>query len=142
VDCGAISCLNWRTFISLVAGPEQSARAFEVTMVVVASRILSLNDSSKTPIPIEIFAPTQHKDGSWSCLYEIGWPEGRRSFEGWGEDSAQALVMALEMVGAELYSSAYHKSGQLMWDKLGSGYGFPVLSTLRDSLVGDDAKYL
>ena len=110
--------------------------------MIVASRVLSLNDASKTQILIEIFAPTKHEDGTWSCLYEIGWPDGRRSFEGWGEDSAQALVMALEMVGAELYSSAYHQSGQLMWDKLGSGYGFPVLSNLRDSLVGDDAKYL
>jgi hypothetical protein len=59
-----------------------------------------------------------------------------------GFDSAQALVLALQTIGAEIYSSTYHKSGQLFTDKPGNGYGFPVVPTLRDLLQGDDAKYL
>jgi hypothetical protein len=40
-----------------------------------------------------------------------------------------------------LYASDYHENGQLMWTDEGLGYGFPVASTLRDLLVGDDARF-
>jgi hypothetical protein len=40
-----------------------------------------------------------------------------------------------------LYSSSYHRSGKLMFGAPGSGYGFPVATTMRDLLQGDDAKY-
>jgi hypothetical protein len=53
----------------------------------------------------------------------------------------QALVIALKMIGADLYSSSYHKSGKLILDSPGRGYGFPVVTTMRDLLEGDDAKY-
>ena len=43
--------------------------------------------------------------------------------------------------GADLYSSSYHKSGKLILDAPGNGYGFPVVTTMRDLLEGDDAKY-
>ena len=45
------------------------------------------------------------------------------------------------MIGADLYSSSYHRSGKLMFDASGGGYGFPVVTTMRDLLQGDDAKY-
>jgi hypothetical protein len=32
--------------------------------------------------------------------------------------------------------------GNLFWDKPGNGYGFPVVSSLRDLLVGEDAIYM
>ena len=35
-----------------------------------------------------------------------------------------------------------HKSGRLMFDDTGSGYGFPVASSIRDLLIGDDRKYM
>jgi hypothetical protein len=59
-----------------------------------------------------------------------------------GADSVQALVAELYAIGAEIYSSSYHKEGRLYLDKPGEGYGFPVVPTLRDLLQGDDAKYL
>lgn len=46
------------------------------------------------------------------------------------------------MIGAEIYSSDYHKSGDLFWETPGKGYGFPVAPSLRDLLQGDDATYL
>ena len=60
----------------------------------------------------------------------------------WGFDSVQALVVALQMIGAELYSSSYHKSGKLMLGRAdgendlfrGDGFQFvnaPVLRCLR-----------
>jgi hypothetical protein len=109
----------------------------------IASRILTLRkEKGAVAIPIEISAPECEKPRVWKCAYKIGWPEGNHSFAGYGADSMQALVLTLGMIGAEIYSSNYHKSGALFWDKPGNGYGFPVAPTLRDLLQGDDAKYL
>ncbi len=111
--------------------------------MIIASRTLKLRKvGGEIEISIKVFAPECHKDGAWECRYEVAWPEGLRSYAGWGADSVQALLITLGMIGAELYSSNYHKSGDLFWDKPGNGYGFPVAPTLRDLLQGDDAKYL
>lgn len=111
--------------------------------MVIASRTLTLrNGDAEAEIPISIFAPECRNPGAWECRYDIGWPEGPRSYAGWGVDSVQALLITLGMIGAELYSSSYHASGNLFWDEPGNGFGFPVAPTLRDLLQGDDAKYL
>ena len=47
----------------------------------------------------------------------------------------------MQMVGAHLYTSEYHEAGQLRWGEPGEGYGFPVAHSIRDMLIGDDAKY-
>jgi hypothetical protein len=109
--------------------------------MVIASRTLKLmGTQGESEIPIRIFAPEDQKD-AWSCRYEIDWPEGTQVMTSWGQDSAQALILAMSMIGADIYSSAYHKSGKLMLEARGNGYGFPVPSSLRDLLEGDDAKY-
>ncbi len=109
----------------------------------IASRVLTLrNNQAETKIPIQIFAPEMERPGVWGCRYDVGWPDGFRSKTAWGVDGIQALYIALGMIGAEIYTSNYHKSGDLYWDKPGTGYGFPVASTLRDLLVGEDKKYL
>lgn len=111
--------------------------------MIVASRTLFLRHGAKDiEVPIQVFAPECEKPGVWNCRYDIGWPDGKRSYAGYGVDSMQALVITLGMIGAELYSSGFHKSGNLFWDKPSNGYGFPVAPTLRDLLQGDDAKYL
>jgi hypothetical protein len=111
--------------------------------MIIASRTLKLRSGGRNiEIPISVFAPECHKPGAWECRYDVGWPEGLRSYAGWGADSVQALLITLGMIGAELYSSSYHKSGNLFWEKPGNGYGFPVVPTLRNLLEGDDAKYL
>ena len=70
---------------------------------------------------------------------EIGWPDGvRRRFAGAG-DSVQAILLAMQMIGTEIYTNPYHASGRLRWERDGGGYGFPVPKTIRDLLVGDDA---
>ena len=53
----------------------------------------------------------------------------------------EALIIAIKMVGVDLYLSSYHRSGKPMFGVSGSGYGFPVVTTMRDPLQGDDAKY-
>ena len=59
-----------------------------------------------------------------------------------GMDSIQAIFIAMQMIGSEIYTSSAHESGMLSFYAPGRGYGFPVPVSLRDLLVGDDAKYL
>lgn len=107
----------------------------------IATRFLRLRrGGAEVDVPIHIFAPI--RDGrAWACRYEIDWPSGKRkrSIAGW--DAVQALVLALQAIGAEIYGSEYHASGNLMWEKEGRGYGFPVPHTIRDLLIGDDAGF-
>jgi hypothetical protein len=111
--------------------------------MIIATRMLTWRAGERAiDIPIAIHAPECEKPDLWRCQYDVGWPEGPRVFAGHGVDAVQALVVALGMIGAEIYSSNYHKSGALVWDEPGSGYGFPVVPGLRDVLIGDDAKYL
>jgi hypothetical protein len=78
---------------------------------------------------------------TWSCRYEIGWPEGVKVREAWGSDSFQAIISALQAIGSDTYTSANHQTGQLSFREAGNGYGFPVLVNLRDVMTRDDAKY-
>jgi hypothetical protein len=109
----------------------------------IASRVLTLRDgNAETKIPIRIFAPVSEKPGVCGCRYEVDWPGENRAVTAWGFDSIQAVLIAMQMIGAEIYTSSYHKDGKLFWEKSGNGYGFPVVPTLRDLLQGDDQKYL
>ena len=108
----------------------------------IAERTLEIFDGTDThPVKILIFTPRQTKFGDWACDYKIGWPEGPHTFAGHGIDSLQALVLALEMVGTELYTSAYHRDGQLRYSGQRGGYGFPVAPNCRSLLVGDDREH-
>ncbi len=112
-------------------------------MTPIASRILSLTSSQgDRSVELRIFAPTQDPDGGWNCSYEIDWPGAPRSYFGAGVDSMQALIIALQMMGAELYASNAHKEGRLSFEQPGSGYGMPVPAIIRSALIGDDAKHL
>lgn len=107
--------------------------------MLIAERTLEVFDGIDThPVRIVVQKPQQTKFGDWACEYEIGWPEGPRKFAGHGIDSVQALIIALQMIGTELYTSNYHREGQLRHEGLPGGYGFPVASNCRDLLVGYD----
>jgi hypothetical protein len=43
-----------------------------------------------------------------------------------GLAGAQFSILLLRMIGAEIYTSDYHKSGNLFFEAPGRGYGFPV----------------
>jgi|GraSoiStandDraft_45_1057281.scaffolds.fasta_scaffold1125250_2 hypothetical protein len=110
-------------------------------MTVVATRILKLRrEQDQLDIPVHIFAP-ERDDAAFACRFEIDWPEGHHHMKAFGVDAVQALVLALQMISAEIYASEHHRSGQLMFDAPGSGYGFPVAPSLRGLLVGDDVKF-
>ena len=106
--------------------------------MIIATRNLFIRcDNGPLPVSVSIHAPENGGD-DWACVYEIGWPEGVRRFSGHGSDSIQALYIALQMIGAELYASDYHKRGELFAEDLDGGYGFPIAKNCRDLLVGDD----
>lgn len=106
-----------------------------------AERILKFK-SGKSDLDVAIKLFTPERDGNaWKCRYEINWPEGKWESYAGGFDSMQALVLALQKIGTEIYFSDYHKSGNLFWDVPNSGYGFPLPKDVRSSLIGDDAKY-
>lgn len=108
----------------------------------IADRSLNLRTHSGViKIPIRLFAPVKGAKDSWLCRYEIDWPEGRWAMEAGGLDAMQALYLAFCMIGSDIYTSNYHKAGQLYWETSGSGYGFPVPATLRDLLQGNDKRF-
>jgi len=110
--------------------------------MIIATRSLVLRDKGHDRrIPIEIHAPEKTK-GNWICRFEIEWPDGKTARWGAGADAIQALLIALQMIGAEIYASRHHESGRLKWLAPSRGYGFPVPKNIRDLLVGDDKKFL
>lgn len=110
--------------------------------MIIATRSLILSDAKgDTEIQIRIFAP-EKADVDWKCRFEINWPAGKAERWGAGSDAVQALLIAMQMIGAEIYASDYHESGKLRWLVPGRGYGFPVTNNIRDLLVGDDKTFL
>lgn len=131
---GALCCMP--------GGPTHPAIELLRHAMIIACRSLKLGRGQNiVDVVVRIFAPQRDQD-NWTCKYEIDWPEGTRKGAAAGYDSVQALLFALNMVGAEIYTSDYHKSGALMWNEPHQGYGFPVSNNLRDLLEGDDAEFL
>jgi hypothetical protein len=108
--------------------------------MIIANRSLKLRQGERhVDVAVRIFAPQRERD-HWLCGYEIDWPEGTRKFAAHGVDSVQAIELVLKLIGSEIYTSDYHKSKMLMWEKPGAGYGFPVTKNIKDLLEGDDAE--
>ena len=110
--------------------------------MLIATRTLfvKLVDGSDHRTEIRIFQP-EKDDADWRCRYEIDWPNGTRVSAGHGVDSAQALFVSMQKIGAELYTSSYHRENRLRFEAPGKGYGFPVPKPMRDLLVGDDLYF-
>lgn len=96
-------------------------------------------DDGDIVVPVTVHSPRQG-DRDWSCVYEIGWPDGPRRGCGYGVDATQAMLLAFKAIGTDLYTSDYHRSGRLRWLEPGDGYGYPVPKNIRDLLVGGDAE--
>ena len=70
------------------------------------------------------------------CHYVIDGLGSSHTREVWGIDSFQAVQLAMQSIGAELYSSQEAKSGNLRWSAgiVEGDLGFPVPSRLQDLL--------
>jgi len=110
--------------------------------MMIARRMLTLREGGGIRhFPIVIHAP-EESGGDWICRFSIEWPNGKAERWGAGVDAVQALLSAQQMIGAEIYTSRYHKAGSLQWLQPGRGYGFPVPHAIRDLLIGDDKNFL
>jgi hypothetical protein len=106
--------------------------------MVILHRLLKLQvEGREIDVPVRIHLPVDNGD-SWHCEYEIAWPNKPRKTKIHGIDSVQSLLLALQTIAVELYSSEAHKSGKLKWEKPGDGYGFPLHPATRDLHEGDD----
>lgn len=109
--------------------------------MIIATRTLKLRKNKlDIDVSVSISAP-ERAEVDWVCRFEIGWPEGAEKRFAMGIDAVQALFFAMQMIGAEVYASRHHEAGNLVWMEPGRGYGFPVPNSIRDLLVGDDARY-
>ena len=110
-------------------------------MLIATRELKYLTEGGATiSVPISLFAPEKN-DKDWSCRYTIGWPDDTESRAMYGVDSVQALFLALQGIGTDLYFSDYHETGRLYFERPGTGYGFPVPKNARDLLVGDDKRF-
>ena len=108
--------------------------------MIIARRSLTLRQQNQDRrVEVNLSAP-RLENGSWRCTYEIQWPNGPRRYSGHGADSLQALVIAMQMLSAELYASAAFKAGELFFETPGAGFSIPVLPSMRDVLTAEDAK--
>jgi hypothetical protein len=67
----------------------------------IAARRLALVPSGR-PVLVELVAPRERREGSWDCAYRIRGLGRMRAGRALGEDSLQALQLALEAVRREL----------------------------------------
>jgi hypothetical protein len=108
--------------------------------MIILTHVLYLRmEEREARVEIAVHKPT-FTELDWSCRYEIDWPSGRVVRDVFGDSAVQALVLALQFVGTDLYTSDFHRDGRLRaYAGPSDGYGFPVPPNLRDMLVGVDA---
>lgn len=100
---------------------------------VIAVRTLSLSGEEK--VTVTIGKPKRFPEGDdYYCPYRIVGIGNERVRHAGGVDAMQALVLALRMIGAELYTSPEARSGALRWmgRSREGDLGFPVPDGLRD----------
>ncbi len=104
----------------------------------IAQRVLKFGASGASGIvPVTIYLP-RASGNDWCCAYEIGWPTGTRQGQAFGVDSVQALLLAMQTIGAELYATRPSGIDDLQWLEKGGGFGFPLSPAVRDMAVGED----
>ena len=106
--------------------------------MIIANRTLSYRSgASDIAVPVSIHAPVEG-DRCWDCRFDINWPNGKVTQIVRGLDGVQALYLAMQRIAIELYGSEYHQAGTLLWQKAGTGYGFPTIKTSYGDLIGED----
>jgi hypothetical protein len=73
----------------------------EASAVTIASRQLALLPSGR-PVLVELDAPRRRRTGEWACAYRIRGLGRARSAQAFGQDSLEALQLALVALRREL----------------------------------------
>jgi hypothetical protein len=93
-------------------------------------RRLELAGEAAQEVTVCIKPPSQ-VGNDYRCEFQIAGLGDERARHAMGIDGAQALMLALQLIGANLYTSDASKQGRLTW--LGSrNLGFPVPSSISD----------
>jgi hypothetical protein len=83
---------------------------------IIAQRELEfVSDAGKEFVQVYLGKPMQVKDGPWFCPYLIKAKSFERQFRTAGEDSVQALVLALGTIPIELEVLAKNHKGHFIW---------------------------
>jgi hypothetical protein len=106
---------------------------------VIATRLISLD--AHAPESVELYMPVKRagENEEFRCGYRIlGLGDDRMKYAS-GVDSMQALYLALQRIGIDLYTSQPGKSGRLRWlDQ--RDLGFPVPSSMSDLAPGEQQQ--
>jgi len=104
--------------------------------IVIARREFELGDSGK--VILEVGTPYPVDDGkTWFCPYRILGLGNERVKRTGGIDSVQAVYMALQMAGTDLYTSDPSRQKELTWcGQL--NLGLPVPKTIADMVPPED----
>lgn len=85
---------------------------------IIAIRMLHVADGPKN-IKVRIGRPKRFPDGEdYYCPYQIIGTGNEKVQHAAGIDGVQALVLTLEKIGTDLYTSVEAKSGTLSWLEL------------------------
>lgn len=96
----------------------------------IATRSLKLVGETTREVTVGIRRPLPD-GGPYRCEYQIVGVGSGKLCHAMGEDSMQALLLALQSIGTDLYTSAEAKEGRLTW--FGSpNLGFPVPDIIAD----------
>jgi hypothetical protein len=100
--------------------------------VPIAQRELELEGATK--VTVTIGKPEKFPGSDdYYCPYQVvGLGDSKVRYAG-GIDGVQALLLALEMIGADLYTSSEAQHGKLSWNEE-RALGFPVPDSIRDLL--------
>jgi hypothetical protein len=75
----------------------------------------------------------------YRCRYRIKGPRTDRVAHAIGADAFQALQLAMERIGIDLFFSEEGQSGDLRWLDVPYDTGFPVPASIRDLIRNDKA---
>ena len=100
-----------------------------------------LENGRRSEVTVRIFRPEPDPDEStYRCRFLVEWPSKTKNHYAYGVDAIQALLLALQMLGAVIYTSQAVKDDRLVWLEPGGGFGLPVPRNIEDILQGDDRR--
>ena len=88
-------------------------------------------------ITAQVHRPIKEGD-DFRCDYSINWPGSTEMGRAYGVDGLQALLLAIQRVGVDVYCSDYAKNADLVWLEDGRGFGLVLPRNLADLYQGDD----
>lgn len=104
---------------------------------IIAERKLNIVGDEHRKLIVKIGKPQTFPDSlDYYCPYQIiGLGKEKIRYAG-GIDAVQALILALKMIGADLYTSKESVEGKLRWEGDEKGnLGFPYPDTTRDLVL-------